>query len=115
MCGASSTTDCDYSSRRDRSERAYSGSLLTTRAGQDIVYAGWAGLEGMLRIIGEKEAELRERFTPAFIGQMKAYDDRGVQSVKGAVTDTMGVSVATSGISWRNTGVAVGFGEGYRA
>ena len=57
----------------DQKERI-ADALLTARAGQDIVYAGWAGLEGMLRIIGEKEAELRERFTPAFIGQMKAYD-----------------------------------------
>ena len=67
--------------------------LLTARAGQDIVYAGWAGLEGMLRIIGEKEAELRERFTPAFIGQMKAYDSELCGLSKIAVADAMGVSV----------------------
>lgn len=67
--------------------------LLTARAGQDIVYAGWAGLEGMLRIIGEKEAELREKFTPAFIGQMKAYDSELCGLSKIAVADAMGVSV----------------------
>ena len=67
--------------------------LLTARAGQDIIYAGWAGLEGMLRIIGEKEAELRERFTPAFIGQMKAYDSELCGLSKIAVADAMGVSV----------------------
>lgn len=76
----------------DQKERI-ADALLTARAGQDIVYAGWAGLEGMLRIIGEKEAELRERFTPAFIGQMKAYDSELCGLLKIAVADAMGVSV----------------------
>lgn len=76
----------------DQKERI-ADALLTARAGQDIVYAGWAGLEGMLRIIGEKEAELRERFTPAFIGQMKAYDSELCSLSKIAVADAMGVSV----------------------
>lgn len=76
----------------DHKERI-ADALLTARAGQDIVYAGWAGLEGMLRIIGEKEAELRERFTPAFIGQMKAYDSELCGLSKIAVADAMGVSV----------------------
>ena len=47
----------------------------------------------MLRIIGEKEAELRARFTPAFIGQMKAYDSELCGLSKIAVADAMGVSV----------------------
>lgn len=76
----------------DQKERI-ADALLTARAGQDIVYAGWAGLEGMLRIIGEKETELRERFTPAFIGQMKAYDSELCGLSKIAVADAMGVSV----------------------
>ena len=76
----------------DQKERI-ADALLTARAGQDIVYAGWAGLEGMFRIIGEKEAELRERFTPAFIGQMKAYDSELCGLSKIAVADSMGVSV----------------------
>lgn len=76
----------------DQKERI-ADALLTARAGQDIVYAGWAGLEGMLRIIGEKEAELRERFTPAFIGQMKDYDSELCGLSKIAVADAMGVSV----------------------
>ncbi|MEE0072251.1 MAG: AIR synthase-related protein [Lachnospiraceae bacterium] len=76
----------------DHKERI-ADALLTARAGQDIVYAGWAGLEGMIRIIGEKEAELRERFTPAFIGQMKAYDSELCGLSKIAVADAMGVSV----------------------
>ena len=73
----------------DQKERI-ADALLTARAGQDIVYAGWAG---MLRIIGEKEAELRERFTPAFVGQMKAYDSELCGLSKIAVADAMGVSV----------------------
>lgn len=76
----------------DQKERI-ADALLTARAGQDIVYAGWAGLEGMLRIIGEKEAGLRERFTPAFIGQMKAYDSELCGLPKIAVADAMSVSV----------------------
>lgn len=76
----------------DQKERI-ADALLTARAGQDIVYAGWAGLEGMLRIIGEKETELRARFTPAFIGQMKAYDSELCGLSKIAVADAMGVSV----------------------
>ena len=78
--------------KTDKKERI-ADALMTARAGQDIVYAGWAGLEGMLRIIGEKEAELRERFTPAFIGQMKAYDSELCGLSKIAVADAMGVSV----------------------
>lgn len=39
--------------------------------GQDIVLCGYAGLEGMLRILAERERELIMRFVPAFIRQMK--------------------------------------------
>lgn len=39
--------------------------------GQDIVLCGFVGLEGMLRILDEREAELGRRFVPAFIQQMK--------------------------------------------
>lgn len=72
-----------------RTERAE----LTALAGQEIVYAGWAGLEGMIRIIGEKEQMLRERFTPAFIRQMKAYGGGicGLPTLKAA--EALGVSV----------------------
>lgn len=40
--------------------------------GQDIVLCGYAGLEGMLRILAEREDELGKRFVPVFIKQMKA-------------------------------------------
>lgn len=39
--------------------------------GQDIVLCGYIGLEGMLRILDEKEEELAGRFVPAFLHQMK--------------------------------------------
>lgn len=39
--------------------------------GQDIILCGYAGLEGMLRILAEREAELGKRFVPVFIKQMK--------------------------------------------
>lgn len=42
------------------------------KPGEDIVLCGYIGLEGMLRILAEREEELGERFVPAFIRQMKA-------------------------------------------
>lgn len=37
--------------------------------GQDIVLCGYVGLEGMLRILDERHAELSKRFAPTFINQ----------------------------------------------
>lgn len=42
-------------------------------SGQDIVLTGWIGMEGMLRILDEKEAELKTRFSTSFLKQMSAY------------------------------------------
>lgn len=39
---------------------------------QDIVLVGYIGLEGMLRVMSEKEEELKERFVGTFINQIKA-------------------------------------------
>lgn len=68
-----------------RSKRLQSA-CLTARAGQDILLVGQIGVEGMLRIIGERERELRERFTASFIRQMKAYDSEvcGLQKIAAA-------------------------------
>lgn len=44
------------------------------KAGQDIVMLKWAGMEGMLRIVREKEKELEKRFVPAFMKQVKAFE-----------------------------------------
>lgn len=40
--------------------------------GQEILFCGYAGLEGMLCILKEAEGELRERFTPSFLAQAEA-------------------------------------------
>lgn len=59
---------------KSEKKELFADALLTARAGQDVILMGYVGLEGMLRIVGEKESALRERFTPAFIRQMKSYD-----------------------------------------
>ena len=41
--------------------------------GREIVLTGWIGLAGMLRIAEEREAELKERFAPAFLKQIEAF------------------------------------------
>ena len=64
----------------------FGDAAMTAQAGWDILLAGWTGLEGMLRIVGEKEAELRERFTPAFIRQVKSYGNEicGLDKIRAA-------------------------------
>lgn len=47
--------------------------------GQDIVLCGYIGLEGMLRILDEREEELVKRFVPAFISQMRELRDQVIQ------------------------------------
>lgn len=46
---------------------------------QDIVMCGFVGLEGTLRILDEREKELRERFVPTFLRQTKALEEQMVQ------------------------------------
>ncbi len=46
-----------------------------TRAGEEIVQVKWAGMEGMLRILDEREEELSQRFAPVFISQIRSYRD----------------------------------------
>lgn len=74
-------------------ERLLHSALMTARAGQDMILCGWVGLEGMLRIIGEKEHVLRKRFTPSFLRQMKSYcgEILGIHAIDTAVRE--GVSV----------------------
>lgn len=43
----------------------------TMRAGQDIVLTKWIGLEGTLRIMEEKEAELKKHFAPVFLADIR--------------------------------------------
>lgn len=76
----------------EKKERLASA-MMTARAGQEVLLVGWAGLEGMVRIIGEKENELRERFTPAFIRQMKSWAGEICGLRRIAAADAAGVSV----------------------
>lgn len=41
------------------------------RAGQDIVLLKWIGLEGIFRVMREKEEELSKRFVPTFLKQVE--------------------------------------------
>lgn len=43
----------------------------TMRAGQDIILAKWAGMEGMLRLAEEKKEKLGRRFSPVFLRQIE--------------------------------------------
>ena len=49
------------------------GQINQELSGQDIVLTGWIGMEGMLRILEEKEAELKTRFSTSFLKQMSSY------------------------------------------
>lgn len=49
------------------------------KSGQDIVLCGTVGLEGMLRILEEKERELQTRFVPAFLRKAKALKEKLIQ------------------------------------
>lgn len=42
-------------------------------AGEAVVLLKWTGMEGMLRVTEEKEAELQQRFSPTFLAQIKSY------------------------------------------
>lgn len=42
----------------------------------DLVFAGYAGLEGTLRILEEREEELKKRFVPAFLEPLKGQEEK---------------------------------------
>lgn len=46
------------------------------RAGQDIVLAKWAGMEGMLRLAEEKREQLAKRFSPIFLRQIEEFREK---------------------------------------
>ena len=62
-------TDSYEQTDRKKAEKVGFPNLLSYHddAGNDIVLAGAVGLEGSIRILKEKEEELRERFIPAFL------------------------------------------------
>ena len=41
--------------------------------GTDVVLTGWIGMEGMLRILSEKEKELKTRFSTGFLKQIESH------------------------------------------
>lgn len=54
--------------------RSEVGAMIESgKGGQDIVLTKWVGMDGMLQIAEEKELELKERFAPAFLKQIKNY------------------------------------------
>lgn len=42
-------------------------------SGRDIILTKWIGMEGMLRVLEEKETELKSRFSTGFLKQMTSY------------------------------------------
>lgn len=64
----------------------------TAKAEEDIVLIKWIGMEGTLRIKGEREKELSGRFIPSFLGQIDSFKDLlfSVQEIEAA--DAVGVS-----------------------
>lgn len=65
----------------------------TMRAGQDIVLTKWIGLEGTLRILDEKKAELRERFSGTFLHQVEELHESVFAEREIRVAKAGGVSV----------------------
>ena len=46
------------------------------QVGQKIILTGWIGLDGMQIVMDKKERELRERFSRAFLAEIKEQADR---------------------------------------
>lgn len=64
---AVTVTESQSTERRDLNRE-------TARACKDIVFVGYAGMDGMLRITEEKEQELKTRFAPVFLKQVLSYE-----------------------------------------
>lgn len=61
--------------------------------GGDIVQTKWIGMDGMLRIMQERGAELEKRFAPAFIRQILSHREALFSDKDAGVAKAMGVSV----------------------
>lgn len=79
-------------------------SAQNIRPGQEIILCGTIGLEGILRILDEREAELSKRFVPAFIRQIKELQsqlflDEAIEAAKvfSNNTDTLAMQQIGSG------------------
>lgn len=62
------------------------------RAGQEIVLAKWIGMEGTLRIVQEREAELKQRFAPVFLNRVDSFRDEIFAGKECGVARASGVS-----------------------
>lgn len=56
----------------------------------EIVLVKWIGLEGMLRIVEERESELRQRFAPVFLRQIRSYKKEIFAGAKLEIARTAG-------------------------
>ena len=59
----------------------------------EIVMTKWVGMEGMLRISGEKEDELRKRFAPVFMRQIRSYEKELFAGKEMEIARAAGVTV----------------------
>lgn len=67
--------NCSHGNGEQNESMDCQGTEAASRSaiGHDIVLTGWIGMEGMLRILDEKEAELRNRFSTSFLKQISTY------------------------------------------
>lgn len=57
--------------RAEQTDKAGKENLL--KSGNSIVFTKWLGMEGMVRIVEEKEKSLKERFSAGFLKQIQSY------------------------------------------
>lgn len=73
--------------------RLYGQRQESDRAGYDIVLTKWAGMEGMLRIAGERENELIHRFAPVFMRQIYSHEKELFAGKELEIARSAGVSI----------------------
>lgn len=79
-------TGAGIASQGQKSERA------PIEAGQEIVLTKWIGMEGTLRIVQERAAELKQRFSPVFLNRVDSFRDEIFAGKECAAAEAFGVS-----------------------
>ncbi|MEY8410303.1 AIR synthase-related protein [Lachnospiraceae bacterium 62-26] len=83
----------------------------------EIVLVKWIGLEGMLRIVEERESELRQRFAPVFLRQIRSYKKEIFAGAKLEIARTAGAvavrQITEGGIFAALWGLAKDAGTGF--
>ena len=74
-------------------EETYLQRLESGRRDCEIVLTKWVGMEGMLRISGEEEDELRKRFAPVFMRQIHSYEKELFAGKEMEIARAAGVTV----------------------